>query len=43
MQWYIKSMNKAVFLVEVLCTDAQRDVVRQHWLVIAQGTEDALF
>jgi hypothetical protein len=34
MQWYIKSMNKAVFLVEVLCTDAQRDVVRQHYQTI---------
>ena len=27
---------------EALCTDAQRDVVRQHWMAIAQGTEDAL-
>ena len=28
---------------EALCTDAQRDIVRQHWLAIAQSTEDALF
>lgn len=27
---------------EGLCTEAQRDVVRKHWLVIAQGIEDAL-
>lgn len=29
-------------LTEALCTDAQRDVVKQHWLAIAQATEDAL-
>ena len=27
-------MDKAVFLVVALCTDAQRDVVRQHYLTI---------
>lgn len=29
-------------LAEALCTDAQRDAVKQHWLAIAQATEDAL-
>jgi hypothetical protein len=27
---------------EALCTDAQRDLVRSHWLTIAQGIEDSL-
>lgn len=27
---------------EALCTEAQRDVVRKHWLTIAQSTEDAV-
>jgi len=27
---------------EALCTDAQRDLVRQHYLIIAQSTEDSL-
>ena len=26
---------------EALCTDAQRDVVRQHWLTVAQSFEVA--
>jgi hypothetical protein len=29
-------------LAEALCTDAQRDLVRQHYLTIAQLTEDSL-
>lgn len=27
---------------EALCAEAQRDVVRQHWLTIAQSTENAI-
>jgi hypothetical protein len=26
---------------EALCTDAQRDLVRSHWLTIARGIEDS--
>lgn len=29
-------------LAEVFCTEAQRDVVRQHWMAFAQTTEIAL-
>lgn len=27
---------------EALCTEAQRDVVRKHWLIIAQSAENAV-
>lgn len=29
-------------LAEALCTDAQREAIKQHWLAIAQATDDAL-
>lgn len=34
MQWYINSMNEAAFYIKTICTDAQRDLVRQHYLPI---------
>lgn len=35
-------MVSSWLLAEALCTEAQRDVVRQHYLTIAQSVEDAL-